>query len=390
MVSPRAGPVPTESNARLLAALLDVAAAVPEERSGAGLSGAARHAAELLGVDAGGVLRYLGEERAVIVGVWREGGTRHMPINAELDFDRRNSALGRARSTGLPARADTYEGLRGELPVVMESIGLRASVAAPVLIGERVWGAVVASTVRDEPLPPDAEERLADLAGLVAQAVAAAESRRALENSRLRLIAGADEARRRLERELHEGPHQVLLALLLQLRHVRAKAGAGSPLGALLDDAVAGASAADAALRDLGRGLYPVVLSERGLAAAVQAIAMRASVPVRLHKLPSRRFAPVLEANAYFAVAEAIERVIDRGDASEAAVIVGDEGHRLVVEIHDDGSGADERAAELGAIAERVAAAGGSLNVELPPGGGAIVHAVLPLDGGAQAVNSPA
>jgi signal transduction histidine kinase len=365
MVSPGSGEVPAQSRPPL-DALLDLASGRES------LSRVARHAAGMLGADAGAVARFLGDERAVIVGVWRESGTPGMPVNAELDFDRSNSALGRARSSGLPARADSYEGLRGELPLVMEAIGLRGSVAAPIMLGERAWGALVVSTRREEPLPADAEERLGELAGLVAQAVADAERRRALEASRLRLVEAADEARRRLERELHEGPHQHLLALVLTLRVARAKAADGSAVAALLDDAIAGAMDADSSLRDLARAIYPVALTERGLAAAVQALAVRAAVQVNLQRLPSRRFPAVVEATAYFAVADALQSA-----AGEIDVVVADEGDRLRVELCDAGGAA---AAAVNSIADRIAAAGGTLDVETQPSGGTVVRALIPAD----------
>src|SRR5215213_8349400 len=160
------------SESRLLAVLLDLA----DGRERAAFSAVAAHAA--------GLLPFLGAERAVIVGVWRQGGTRGMPINAELDFDSRNSALGRARSTGRPARADSYAGLRGELPMVMEAIGLRSSVAAPIMLDDRAFGAIAVSTAREEPWPAESEELLGELAALVAQAVAGGARRRELEASR--------------------------------------------------------------------------------------------------------------------------------------------------------------------------------------------------------------
>jgi signal transduction histidine kinase len=356
------------SASRLLAVLLDLA----DGRESAAFSAIAEHAAGVLRAEAAGVLRFLGDERAVVVGVWRQGGRRGMPINAELDFDSRNSALGRARSTRRPARADTYEGLRGELPLVMEAIGLRASVAAPIVLDDRPWGAIAVATAREEPLPADSEELLGELAALVAQAYAGGEGRRALEASRLRLVEVGDDARRRLERELHEGPHQHLLALVLKLRVARAKAPDGSALAVLLDEAIAGALDADGSLRDLGRGIYPVVLSERGLAAAVQAVAVRARVPVNMRRLPSRRFPALIEATAYFTVVEALANV--PADASEVAVEVGDDGDHMSVEVRHDGTG------DTGAprIADRAAAVGGRLELSAPPDGGRVLRLELP------------
>jgi signal transduction histidine kinase len=368
--------VATDPEPRLLAALLDLALGEAALR-GVPFSEVARHAARMLGGEVAGVMRFLGDERAVIVGVWREDGIRAMPINAELDFDQRNSALGRARSTRLPARADSYEGLRGELPVIMEAIGVRASVAAPVLLDERVWGAVVVSTAREEPLPAESEERLATLAGLVGQAVAGGEARQRLEASRLRIFEAADDARRRLERELHEGPRQHLLALLLKLRVALSMAGEGTELEGLLDDATADATDADESLRDLARRLYPVILSERGLAAAVQGLALRAAVPVSLRGLPGRRFPAAIEATAYFVVAEALARVGERAEAGEAFVLLAEDGDRLTVEVRDDDGGADR--ASLEDAVDRVVACGGRLDVDSAPGGGTVVRAQIPL-----------
>ena len=379
MVSPPAQEAPAESQSRLLAVLFDLAAGSAAQEADA-FSEVARHAAAMVSAEASAVMRLLGDERAVVVGVWRDGGTRGMPVNAEVDFDRRNSALGRAHSTGRPARADSYEGLRGELPVVMGAFGLRSSVAAPILAGARAWGAVVVSTTREEPLAADAEQRLGALAQLIGRAVAGIEARRALEASRIRIVEGADAARRGLERDLHRGPHQHLLALLLKLRLARSRADDGSELAGMLDQAIDGAIEADASLRDLARGLFPVVLTERGLAAAVQALAVRAGVPVSLIRLPSRRFPRVVEATAYFAVEEALAAAAGQAHATEAEVAVADEGDRLAVEVRDDGIQVAEPAAALRAVGDRVAAAGGTLAFDAPPGGGNVVRAEIPID----------
>jgi signal transduction histidine kinase len=383
MTSPSAGEISTGSWSRLVAALLDLAA---DDRTvdAAAFSAVARYAAGIVAADAAGVLRFLGGQRAVIVGVWREPGVRGMPVNAELDFDSRNSALGRAHSTGRPARADSYEGLHGELPVVMRVMGLRSSVAAPILLAERPWGAVVATTSRDEPLAADAEERLGELAELVARAVAIAGTRRALEASRLRIVEDADATRRRLERELHEGPHQQVLALLLKLRAARAKAGNGTALADLLDDAIREATDADTALRELARGLFPLVLTERGLAAAVQALALRSRAEVNLARLPSRRFPALAEATAYFVVEEALAPATD---ATGVEVVVADEGDHLAVEVrHDHRVDVGEG---LRAVSERVGALGGVFVVDSSSTSGTIVTAAIPLGHPAPVVNGP-
>jgi GAF domain-containing protein len=223
---------------------------------------AAEQAAAVLGADVGSVLRFLGEERAVVVGAWREAGIRGLPVNAELDFEGPHSALAGVRATGAPTRVDSYELGRGELHRYMRSTGVRSSIAAPIYVEGAMWGAVAASTMREEVLTAGTEGRLVAFAELVAQAVANAEARR-------RLVAAADESRRRLERELHEGAQQHLLALTLKLRLAHERAEDGSIFAELLREALADAGRATDSLSDLGRSLHPVVLGERGLAPAL-------------------------------------------------------------------------------------------------------------------------
>ena len=164
------------------AALLDVAMLIVREAPPETVFGAvAEAAARRLGSDSAVVLRYLGAERAVVVGVWRARGGRGLPVNAELDFDHRNSALGRVCRTGSPARADSYEGLPGELPVLMRAIDVRSSVAAPISVSDEVWGALAATSSRDEPLPEGSEHRMGDLVELAERAVAREQTLRRLE-----------------------------------------------------------------------------------------------------------------------------------------------------------------------------------------------------------------
>jgi signal transduction histidine kinase len=352
------------------AALLHIATLIAREAPDEVLFAAvAEHVARRLGTEAASVLRYVGEERAVVVGVWREGG-RGLPVNAELDFDRRVSALGKVKRTRRPARADSYDQLTDELGVMMRAVEIRASVAAPVMLGDDVWGAVVGSATSDKPLPADSEHCLGDFADLLSVAVANAEARRRDAASRLSLVEAADAARRRLEHDLHEGVQQHLLALTLKLRVAQGRVDAGSALAHLLDDALDEAAVANTALRDLARSLYPKVLTERGLAAALQGLTARAAVPVALVELPSRRFTAMTEATAYFAVAEILAATTT---ATEATVRVGDRGDTVVVEVRADGAAAPP------GLADRVAAVGGRLVVETVPDS-RVVRADIPVD----------
>jgi signal transduction histidine kinase len=346
------------------AALLQVAMLVLRDAPPETVFGAvAEQTARRLGTEAAVVLRFLGDERAVVVGVWREDGIRGLPVNAELDFDARNSATGRVRSTGRPARADRYDEFSGDLPLQMRAIGVRSSVAAPVMVSGEVWGTVAAVTTRSEPLPVGSEHRIDDLAALAAHAVAHAEARRDLVASRRRIVEDADQARRRLERDLHQGPEQHLLALTLTLRLARARATSrdlGADVVKLLDDAIAETDAANDAIRELARDLYPIVLSERGLAAAVQAVAARSPVPVYLQELPRRRFPAIVEATAYFVVSETIAAAAEHDRLSDVRVVAADRGELLVVEVRHESIG--ELPARLRSLGERVVAVGGRLH----------------------------
>ena len=354
------------------AALLEIALLIARRAPAATVFEAVAEAAvRRLGTQSAVVLRYVGDERGVVVGAWREGGTRGLPVNAELDFDARNSATGRVRSTGAPARADSYEGHHGELPVLMRAIDIRASVAAPIAADGEVWGALVVSSTREQPFPPGSEHRIADLAELAASAVAHELELRRLEASRRRLVEEADAARRRLERELHEGTQQHLLALTLKLRLARSRAADDPDVAPLLDDALAEATIANEALRELARGLYPIMLSERGLAAAIQAVAARAQAPVHLRELPRRRFPPLAEATAYFVVAGALLTAPQGLDT--IAVAVADRGELLLVEV-GHGRIADSEP-RLRGIAERVEAVGGRMRVD----GDSTLRAEVPL-----------
>jgi signal transduction histidine kinase len=354
------------------AALLEVARLVAREAPEEALFEAVcEELAVVTGAASTSVLRYTGDERAVAVGAWREAGGRGVPVNAELDFDHTNSALGRVRATRRPARADSYEGATGELPAVMRAIGLRSTVAAPVLVDEEAWGAVVASSADEEPLAAGTEHRLAEFAELVAHAVVRAQERRRQAATGVRLVEAADESRRRLEHQLHEGAHQHLVALALKLRVARGNAG--PELAGLLDEALAEAMATNAALRELSRSLHPAMLTERGLAAAMLALAARAAVPVYLRELPGRRFPDTVETTAYLVVAEALPDAAARG-AGQVGVRIADRGDHVLVKINDDGRAEDRAGAGLREVAERVAALGGALEVE-----DGVLRATLPL-----------
>jgi signal transduction histidine kinase len=195
------------------------------------------------------------------------------------------------------------------------------------------------------------------------------------------LIAAVDRERRRLERDLHDGAQQRLVALSMRLRLLERHLVPGSEAEALLAGAQDELAASLRELRELARGLHPTVLSERGLSAALQALSTRAPLPVDVDvELEERLIAPV-ETAAYFVVAEALTNVAKHAAATGAAVTVGREGADIVVEVSDDGAGgADpDGGTGLSGLAERVEALDGRLLIDTPPCAGTTLRAEIPI-----------
>ena len=203
-----------------------------------------------------------------------------------------------------------------------------------------------------------------------------------LRASRARIVEAADAARRRIERDLHDGAQQRLVALALDVRLAQTRCARDpASVGPFLERLGKDLAEASAELRELARGIHPAVLTERGLAPAVAALASRAPVPVDLVELPVDRLPAALEATAYFTVSEALTNVAKYAGATCAAVRVASEGQELVVEIRDDGVGgaSPELGSGLTGLADRIGAIDGTLTVDSPPGEGTLVRAVLPI-----------
>jgi PAS domain S-box-containing protein len=229
----------------------------------------------------------------------------------------------------------------------------------------------------------DITERRAAEAALLAHKVEAARTAE-LRASRQRILEAADAARRKIERDLHDGAQQRLVSLVLDVQVARRRlAKDPSGIGPFLERLGTELQEASAELRELARGIHPAVLTERGLVAAIGALATRAPIPVEVVDPPSERFPPAIEATAYFTVAEALTNVAKYAEASHAVVLVACEGDELVVEIRDDGIGgaAVGGGSGLSGLADRVGASDGTLTVESPVGEGTCVRAVLPLNG---------
>jgi signal transduction histidine kinase len=202
-----------------------------------------------------------------------------------------------------------------------------------------------------------------------------------LRASRVRIVESADAARRRIERDLHDGAQQQLVALAIALRTARSRLERDpGAAGEMLDVAARDLEAAIRELRELARGIHPAVLSDRGLGAAVEALAARIPLPVEIAASPDGRLPDSVEAAVYFVVAEALTNVARYASASHARVAVTRDGDRVLVDVTDDGIGGADPAKGSGlrGLADRVAALDGRLEVESAPGRGTTVRAVIP------------
>jgi signal transduction histidine kinase len=335
----------------------------------------------LLGLPGANVMHYDGERTATVVGAWSEDGPPRVPVGARLDLDG-DTVVARVVHTGEAARVDNYADATGTLAATLHRVGFRAAVAAPVNVGGRLWGVLAAASTSDAPLPEGIEQRLNDFAELIAQALANADAYEKLAASRARLVEVGDAERQRLERNLHDGAQQRLVSVALELSMVATRlesdpAAAREMLATARADLVRGLDE----LRELARGIHPVVLTERGLAAALDALMARAPVPVEVTAMPGERLAAPVEAALYYVVAESITNVAKYAGASSALVSIGRSNGSATVTVSDDGIGGADPSSGSGlrGLAARVEALNGRLDVESPRGGGTRITARIPL-----------
>jgi signal transduction histidine kinase len=335
--------------------------------------------ARLLGGQTGQLVRFDGPRTGLVVAGWSPGPAPMMPMGTHIAFDG-PTAITKAIRTGRPARLDDYADVEGDLAERLRVIGVRSTVAAPVMADGRMWGAIAVSTTGDAILAPDAEARIAQFAEVIALCLSSTEARAELAASRARIVAAGDAERRRLERNLHDGAQQRLVALSLALRMARATVAADHPAAELLDSAGQELMQALEELRELARGIHPAVLSDQGLRAALGALTGRSPVPVNLDVELGSDLPPPVEAAAYYVVAESLTNIAKYAGASVVEVTVRCDAGGTRVEVRDDGMGGADPAAGTGlrGLADRVDALGGVLHVSSPVGAGTTVTAELP------------
>ena len=333
-----------------------------------------------LGVDGASLVRYDEDPgTATVVGGWSDDGVLRLPIASTIDLDG-DTVVAKVLRSGSPQRA-RYAEAGGTTAEKLRSHGYQAAVAAPVVVGGRLWGALAAGSRSEEAFPEGDEQRLRDFAELVAQALANADAHAQLAASRARIVEAGDAERRRLERNLHDGAQQRLVSLALDLRLIGAKLDK-DPAAArvLLTNAQDQLAQGLNELRELARGIHPAVLTGRGLGPALEALAMRSPVPVEIEEVPDERLAGPVEAAAYYVVAEAMTNVAKYAHASHATVSVRRYDGHATVTVADDGiGGADpDLGTGLRGLADRVAALDGRLEVDSPAAGGTRISAEIP------------
>jgi PAS domain S-box-containing protein len=344
-------------------------------------SAVAEEMADCLNVGSAEVLRYEDDGAAiVVVASYGTPGVPHLAVGERLSTEGNNVAA-IVLCTRQAARMDDWEGAAGSIADRVRELGLRSRVGAPIVVDERVWGIAVVGTTAPEPLPPDTEGRIAEFAELVATAIAAATTRAELIASRARIVAAADHARRRLERDIHDGAQQRIVSLGLKLRLAEESVPPESDgLKHELSEAVSGLTDVFKELQELSRGIHPAILSTGGLSAAFKTLARRSAVPVTIDLAIERRLPDSVEVAAYYVVAEALANAAKHAQASEVNVRAKLTDETLNLFISDDGIGGADSGKGSGLIGlkDRIEVLGGRMRVTSPPGGGTTLDITIP------------
>ena len=335
---------------------------------------------ELLGADVATIMRFEPDGTATALA---RVGTTGQPelLTGKRRLPEPAGPIQAVRRTGRPARIDDLGADVSEMADIIRREGLRSALASPIHVGGRLWGAIVASSRRG-PFPAGAEQRMADFTELAATAIANAESRAELVASRARIVAAFDRARRNIERDLHDGVQQRLVSLSLTLRGAQRRVPAGQPeLHGALAQTAEGLAEILTELQEISRGIHPAILSQGGLGPALRTLARRSAIPVELSGQATARLPEPVEVAAYYVVAEALANAAKHAHASVVYLDVGTRGGALHLRVRDDGIGGADPARGTGLIGlnDRVAALGGTMQVDSPAGQGTSLLVTLPI-----------
>jgi signal transduction histidine kinase len=335
----------------------------------------------MVGADTAAVAKFEHDPPAVVVASVGKSISA-IPIGMRMELDDA-SATTHVYRTGRSARVDArvWPSTSGPVYEAGRELGLASTVASPIIVEGRLWGTISVSA--KEPLPLDTEERLEKSAELVTTAIANAEAKSELNASRRRIVAASDQARRRIERDLHDGTQQRLISLGLAIRAVEADVPPDNgDVRAELSRIATGLANAVADLQEISRGIHPAILSQGGLGPALRTLARRSMIPVELDVRTEVRLPEPIEVAAYYVASEALANATKHSHGSLIHVSVAPRNGSLLLSIRDDGVGGASPAGGSGllGLTDRVQALGGSIRVSSPPGEGTHITAELPVE----------
>ena len=360
------------------AALRRVATLVAEERPSPEVFAAvAEEVGRALHLEDTRIVRYEADGKATVVASWGQLATA-LPVGTSVSLEG-VSAFALVFRTGRPARIDDFTTASGSFAASLRELGVQSAVAAPIVVDGRLWGALNTASLRPGPIPADTEARMGQFTELVATAISNIEARSELAASRARIVAAADEERRRVVRDLHDGAQQRLVHTVITLKLAGRAFEEGDDGAPLLAEALDQAERANAELRELSHGVLPAVLARGGLRAGIESLASRTPVPVDV-RVSTGRLPATIEATGYYVVAEALTNVAKHARATRTEVTARVDDRTLRVRVSDDGvGGAQPEGSGLVGLADRVAALDGRFRVESPESGGTLIAADIPL-----------
>jgi signal transduction histidine kinase len=333
----------------------------------------------LLAADFSGLARF--EEGTVVpLAVWAAEG-QHPPVPDRWPMQPGDpvTAIAEARQA---VRWDDWSQVSGPIAAfIREELGVRSTVGTPIVVEGRLWGALAVHS--KHPLPQDSESRIERFSELVATAIANTDSRAELAASRKRIVAASDEARRRIERDLHDGTQQRLVSLGLAIRAAETNVPPEqSGLRSELSRIASGLGNAVAELQEISRGIHPAILAQGGVAPALRTLARRSTIPVELEVTTGARLPEPIEVAAYYVASEALANTAKHAHASHIEMSLERRDTGLLLEIRDDGVGGADPTGGSGLLGlrDRVEALGGSIRIQSQPGNGTSITVELPLE----------
>ena len=333
------------------------------------------------GADLARMERYEADGTVTGVGEWSKIGEQ-LAVGTRIVLEGPSIAALVLESGG-PVRVDSFAEASGPIAEEARALGIRSSVGCPIVVRGRLWGVIAASSKSEAPFPAETESQMAEFTELVATAIANAENLAELRASRARIVAASDLARRRIERDLHDGVQQRVVSLALGLRAAKSRIPSG--LDGVEDELADVASGLDGLLEDLreiSRGIHPAILAEGGLRPALKTLARRSPIPVDLEVAVEDRLPERFEVAAYYAVSEALTNAAKHSQATVVHVDVEAHDGSLRLAVRDDGIGGADRRGGSGLVGlrDRVEALGGALSLRSPRGEGTSLEIELPLE----------